>query len=212
MEAFEEDNKTQTIASPTLVTLNNVAARIERRASQFFDVGQNETATLQEVDVGLSLEITPVVIPREDASELELIRLTIKVRNTAISAGTFAASTAATSGQEIETEVIIPSGRTYMIGGLVDDTRIDNKKGVPFLMDLPVIGPLFRTDSSTDEFVETIFFITPRVVHPEEILPRDVAERRYIEGRRFGLAQTRADIQESSRVLDNRAAYAQEDE
>jgi type II secretory pathway component GspD/PulD (secretin) len=212
LEAFEQDNKTQTIASPTLVTLNNVAARIERRASQFFNVGQNNSATLQEVDVGLFLEITPVVIPREDASEVELIRLTIKARNTAISAGTFAASTAATSGQEIETEVIIPSGRTYMIGGLVDDTRIDNEKGVPFLMDLPVIGQLFRTDSSSDEFVETIFFITPRVIHSEDILPRDVAERRYIEGRRFGLAQTRADIQEGSRVLDNRAAYAQEDE
>lgn len=212
LEAFEQDNKTQTIASPTLVTLNNVAARIERRASQFFDVGQNETATLQEVDVGLSLDITPVVIPREDASEEELIRLTIRARNTTISAGTFAASTAATSGQEIETEVIIPAGRTYMIGGLVDDSRIDNEKGVPFLMDLPILGHLFRTDSSSDEFVETIFFITPRVIHSEEILSRDIAERRYVEGRRFGLAQTRADIQESSRVLDNRAAFSQEDE
>lgn len=212
IEAFEQDNKAQTIAAPIVVTVNNAPARIERRASQFFDVAQNNVASLKEIDVGLKLEITPSVIPREDASEEELIRLNFSARNTALSAGTFAASSASTSGQEVETEVIIPSGRTLVVGGLVDDTRTDNSKGIPWLRDIPVFGALFGTNSSKDDLVETLFFVTPRVVHPEQILPRDVAERRYLENRRFGIAQARISVQEGSSVLTNILITQEEDE
>lgn len=213
IEAFEQENRAQTIASPTIVTLNNVPAKIERVASQFFDVTLGAVATsIEEVNVGLALNITPSVIPKANDSETELIRLNVNARNTSIAAGAFAASTASTSGQEIQTEVIIPSGRTYIMGGLLDDTRSDTEDGVPGLRKIPILGKLFGSTSSTDSLVETIFFITPKVIYPEQILPRDIAERRYLRSRKFGVDEARKEIQSGSSILENRLPYQEEDE
>jgi type II secretory pathway component GspD/PulD (secretin) len=212
IEAFEQDNMAQTISSPTLITTNNVAARIERTASQFINVSVGDSSSLEEVDVGLSLTLTPSVIPRAKADEQVLVRMVINARNTSVSAGTFSSSTASTSGQEIQTEVIIPSGRTFILGGLADDTRVVNEKGIPFLRSLPVIGKLFGTESSTDEFVQTLFFVTPTVIYPERIRARDIAERRYLQSRKFGLAESRRALQGGSNVLVDKLAYQEEDE
>ena len=212
IEALEQDNKVQTISAPTLVTTNNVTARVERTASQFIDVSVGDSASLEEVDVGLSLTITPSVIPKAKPDEEVLIRMVINARNTSVSAGTFASSTASTSGQEIQTEIIIPSGRTFILGGLADDTRTISEVGIPFLRSLPIIGNLFGTKSSTDQFVETLFFVTPTVIYPEQIQARDIAERRYLLSRKFGLAESRRVLQGGSNVLVNKLAYQDEDE
>ena len=212
IEAFEQDNKAQTISSPTLITTNNVAARIERTASQFIDVSVGTAASLEEVDVGLSLTLTPSVIPKAGPDEQILVRMVINARNTSVSAGTFSSSTASTSGQEIQTEVIIPSGRTFMLGGLADDTRTLTEDGIPFLKDLPIIGDFFGPKSSSDEFIETLFFVTPTVIYPEQIRTRDIAERRYLQSRKFGLAESRRALQGGSNVLVNKLAYQDEDE
>ena len=211
LNALESDNKTQTIASPSVVTLNNVEARIERRTSSFLLSGSNDTASFEEIDVGLKLAITPMVIPREDAAELELVRLGISLDNTALAAGTGNVVGTA-SGQTVQTEIIMPTGRTYMIGGLMDDARTKTVQGVPGLKDLPLIGGLFQTDTNTDNFDETIFFITARVVYPQDIVARDVAERRYLRGRQLSLAGTRLDVQSNSATLENRIAFQEDDE
>jgi type II secretory pathway component GspD/PulD (secretin) len=212
IKAFEQDNKVQTISAPTLVTTNNVAARVERTASQFIDVSVGDSSSLEEVDVGLALTVTPSVIPKAKADETILIRLVVNARNTSVSAGTFSSSTASTSGQEIQTEIVIPSGRTFILGGLADDTRTSTEEGIPFLRSLPLIGDLFGTKSSTDEFVETLFFITPTVIYPEQIRNRDIAERRYMLSRKFGLAESRRVLQGNSNDLVNKLAYREEDE
>jgi len=213
IQAFEQENRAQTIASPTIVTLNNVPAKVERVASQFINVTLGAVATsVEEVNVGLALNITPSVIPKANDSEAELIRLNVNARNTAIAAGAFAAAAASTSGQEIQTEVIIPSGRTYIMGGLLDDTRSDTEDGVPGLRKIPILGKLFSSKSSTDSLVETIFFITPKVIYPEQILPRDIAERRYLRSRKFGIDEARKEIQSGSSILENRLPYQEEDE
>lgn len=212
LSAFEKDNKTQTIASPTLVTLNNVAARVERTASQHIltTAGANASGNLVEVNVGVTLDITPSVIPREDSSEEELVRLSVTARNTAI--GTITATSVPTSGQEVQTEVIIPNERTFMMGGLLDDTRTDNTQGVPYLRKIPYLGKLFGTDTSEDTLVETIFFITPKIIFPEEVLPRDIAERRYLQSRKLGISEMRKDVQGKSAVSATTLQSQEEDE
>ncbi|OHC76338.1 MAG: hypothetical protein A3G18_08875 [Rhodospirillales bacterium RIFCSPLOWO2_12_FULL_58_28] len=214
LSAFEKDNKAQTIASPTLVTLNNVPARVERTGSEHFvsTTGQNMPSTLQEINVGLVLDITPSVILREDSSDEELVRLSVTAKNTTLSTSALATSVASASGQEVQTEVIIPNERTFMMGGLLDDTRSDNTQGVPYLRRIPFLGKLFGTDTSTDTLVETIFFITPKIIFPEEILPRDIAERRYLQSRKMGLSEMRKDVQGKSDVSTNNLQSQEEDE
>ena len=94
----------------------------------------------------------------------------------------------------------------------MDDARTKTVQGVPGLKDLPLIGGLFQTDTNTDNFDETIFFITARVVYPQDIVARDVAERRYLRGRQLSLAGTRLDVQSNSATLENRIAFQEDDE
>jgi general secretion pathway protein D len=64
-----------------------------------------------------------------------------------------------------------------VVGGLFDDTRTEQVSGLPGLRDLPIIGRLFRSNTSSDALEETIFLITPRIVQSEELLSKDIATR-----------------------------------
>jgi len=217
LDAFEQENRTQTIAAPRITTLNNVTSRVEETASQLIvlTAAGNTGQSVEEVDLGLQMDITPSVIAKEDAAEQDLIRMSVTARNTSlngnvnVNAGNAAATT---QGQEIQTEVIIPDGRTYVMGGLYTDTLTDNEKGIPLLKDIPIFGQLFRQDSDADNFSEVLFFITPKIVYPHAILPRDIAERRYLERRKERLKELRGDLQATSLVLDNIQPEADEDE
>ena len=206
IQAAEQDNNAQTIGAPTIVTLNNVAAKIDRKATRYFETitssGNSVAATtaltaLTPIDVGMRLDILPNVIPKEKETDEELVRLVVTTRNTSLGTAN-TTGVVSTSGQEVQTDVVIPNGRTFIMGGLLDDTRNDNVNGIPLLKDIPILGQLFRLNSKTDKLDQTLFFITPKIIYPEQIVPRDIAERRYLESRKLGLTDMRKDIQSKS--------------
>ncbi len=214
LNALESDSKTQTLASPTLVTLDNESARVESTGSEYINVsaGDGSSNTLVEIDAGVSIDITPSVIMPEESSDQPLVRMAVQARNTAVGAASTSGGTASTSGQEVQTEVIIPENRTFIMAGLMDDTRTENQEGIPMLQNLPVLGPLFGTNSQTDNFSETLFFITPDIVYPDEILPRDIAERRYLKSRKVLSRDMRLGLQSSANVIANAVTVMEEDE
>ncbi|MCY3004042.1 MAG: type II and III secretion system protein, partial [Planctomycetota bacterium] len=63
------------------------------------------------------------------------------------------------------------------------DKRTQVDKGMPGLMDIPLLGRLFRSDNDTADKRELLVFLTPRIVQPEEaellngILKREYSER-----------------------------------
>src|SRR5262249_20909911 len=77
--------------------------------------------------------------------------------------------------RRIDTHVIIPSGNTLVLGGLVsDDVRNSNTK-VPFLGDVPGLGYLFRTDQKAREKQNLLIFITPTIVRDDDFQPTTTA-------------------------------------
>jgi type II secretory pathway component GspD/PulD (secretin) len=71
----------------------------------------------------------------------------------------------------METRVMVPSGNTLVLGGLVqDDTRSGNTK-VPLLGDIPLLGAAFRTDSKSRQKNNLIVFITPTIVRDSDFRP-----------------------------------------
>ena len=70
------------------------------------------------------------------------------------------------------------NGETLVIGGLLQNLRREVVRGVPYLMDIPGIGYIFRDTRYTDEITELMVVVTPRLVHPlapgtEVALPTD---------------------------------------
>ncbi len=212
LQALEAENRTQTIAAPRVVTLNGVPARIASSSSSFFSIVQGDTAGLEEVQTGVILEITPVVIENDVPAGPRLIRLNLSAQNTAPDVTTAGASSLTVSGSEVVTDLIIPEGATFVLGGLFDDSRVEADDGIPLLKDIPILGALFGTETRSNEFNETLFFLTPRVVDPSTILPQTDPTRRYIEHRRSRLADTRLFLQGTARDAGSPLRFLEEDE
>jgi len=177
LNLLEEENKAQVLSAPRLVTLDNVTARITRAQDLFVqvDTGGDNGQSLAEIQTGLTLEITPSIVPSTVESDDSLVRLSINAVNSAPGAGVFGQIDV--RSQEVQTEVLVPNGATYVIGGLFDDDRREQKSGVPGLKDMPLLGWMFGNESSTNNLSETIFFITPKVVHEGAPFAQDIAQR-----------------------------------
>ena len=73
--------------------------------------------------------------------------------------------------RRIETRVLIPSGNTLVLGGLLRDITRENNIKVPILGDIPGLGLLFRQDSKQRDKVNLITFITPTIVEDADFQP-----------------------------------------
>ena len=68
------------------------------------------------------------------------------------------------STREAETTVVVQDGDSVLIGGIIDDTITHTRTGIPFLMDIPVFGRMFRTEIDNTDRTELIVLITPYVI------------------------------------------------
>ena len=73
--------------------------------------------------------------------------------------------------REILTSVLIPSGNTLVMGGLIEDNIQQSNIKVPLLGDIPVLGYLFRSDSKSRTKSNMTVFLTPTIVEDEDFQP-----------------------------------------
>jgi type II secretory pathway component GspD/PulD (secretin) len=136
------------------VTLDNITARITRSQNIYVQVDTRSPTGgglggvgLQEIQTGLTLEITPSIVPAESDRRKPLCGSIcgrkIQRRVRAFSARSMSKS------QEVQTNVLVPDGATFVIGGLFDDSQITNESGVPGLKDIPILG---RAVPQQDEY------------------------------------------------------------
>jgi len=71
------------------------------------------------------------------------------------------------STRETQTQVLMKSGETIMIGGLMKDVKSESKQGVPFLRRIPILGKVFERTTVDTEKVELVIFISAHVVDDE---------------------------------------------
>jgi len=217
LNALEEENRAQVLSAPRLVTLDNITARITRAQDLFVqvDTGGDNGQGLAEIQTGLTLEITPSVVPSTVDEQRNLIRLSINAVNSAPGAGAFGQIDV--RSQEVQTEVLVPNGSTYVVGGLFDDERRERDAGVPGLKDVPVLGYLFSDETTSNNLSETIFFITPRIIQEDIPFARDIAERvgtpAYIQRQRKRLARNSSQLMGQSDAAPGDAIrHLEEDE
>jgi general secretion pathway protein D len=84
------------------------------------------------------------------------------------------------STREAETTVVVQDGETVLIGGIIDDSVQHTRSGIPYLMDIPALGRLFRSDSDTLDRTELLITITPSVIRSRDearTVTEDYADR-----------------------------------
>jgi type IV pilus assembly protein PilQ len=164
------------VAAPTIQTMDNQRAEIlvgERTPVRVVDAGaggglgaaggqqgaqaQFPQATVDYQETGIKLQVTPhITFDRQIVIDLHAERSGVAVAPGDIG---FTFRT-----QEGTTRLILADGETGVIGGLTVTEVTESESGVPILMDLPLVGPLFRTTRSDETKQDLLILVTPHIV------------------------------------------------
>ncbi|MCA9292646.1 MAG: hypothetical protein KDA20_02395 [Phycisphaerales bacterium] len=118
------------------------------------------TAIRREIDyreTGVILTIQPQI------NELGFVRMTVDLEITDVGAQSDLGPEFTT--RSLKTEVVVPHGRTLVLGGIIDSESRKTISKVPFLGDAPVIGAAFQRYSDRDTRTELLLTITPTVIN-----------------------------------------------
>ncbi len=80
----------------------------------------------------------------------------------------------AVDGSFINTAVTVKSGRTVVLGGIINRSSNRTNSGVPVVSSIPILGNLFKKKSTSDQKQKLFVFITPRIVNIND--PFDFAQ------------------------------------
>ena len=169
INALASDEEINILSNPKIITLNNKKASInvgENRAFQTSNTINSNgiiTPNFEYRDVGIKLEILPQI------NAGNYITMEIEQTNTSLSrAGSIDANRPTTLKRVINTEVIVKSGTTITLGGLINEEKISNDSKVPCLGDIPGLGYLFKSQTNTSRKTNLVIFLTPTIVRSEQ--------------------------------------------
>ena len=158
LRALESEGKSQTISQPRIITANQRTARIsqgEERAFQSVDGNDNPDTEFKEAE--LSLEVTPQITP-DNRIIMDLV-----IKNDSFRESEFGGEPPIDTNQ-IETQVLVDNGQTVVLGGILTTEELRQIAKTPLLGDIPLLGRLFRYTEESNEKVELLVFITPRLL------------------------------------------------
>lgn len=180
INAVSQDNKSNLLSTPSVVTLDNQEAKIlvgqeipvttGEALSGNFD---NAFRTVQRQNVGIQLEVKPQI------GEGGSIKLFLRQEVSSIAgAVTNNSSDLILNKREIQTTMTVDDGQIMAIGGLLDDSERRTLEKIPVLGDLPLLGELFRSRSKSRSKTNLMVFIRPTILRSAADAQR-LAERRY---------------------------------
>ena len=158
LEALEKQGKGRILSSPKVTTADNKEARIRSGKQIPYQVTSAEGNSIQFVDAELSLTVTPHVT--SDNSVYMVIDATKNAADFTQLVGTVPTITT----KETHTEVLVGNGDTTVLGGIYESASTENKKAVPFLSKIPLLGFLFKSFADSDVITELLVFITPTII------------------------------------------------
>jgi len=183
MNALAEEGKVEILSRPSILTRNNREALISVGSLvPFMQTGNVNSVTGVQIPqyeyepIGISLRVTPYITPH-GLVELSLFPEISETTGDKIevSEGLQLPVFATRSAQTV---VVTPNGKTVIIGGLMQDNKVETVRKVPLLGDIPILGSLFRHKEMKDTKTELLIFLTPFIVqNPNDLVSLTEQER-----------------------------------
>ena len=166
LRTIASKNDVRVLSTPQLLAANNhestilVGSKVPFIASTRLGNDVSIDRAVQYQDVGTKLSIVPTVNDDGYVS-VELLQEVSSLTAQTVSA---ALSAPVISTREASTRAILRDGQTGVIAGLIGDSRETSDEGIPFLKDIPILGNLFKRQSTTRQRTELVIFVTPYVI------------------------------------------------
>lgn len=167
LRAVRSDSDVNVISTPQILTMDNKQAEISVGETVPYITSQNTTASENDYtnyeykDVATKLSITPH-INQADALRLEIETEVVRIKDSGLTPTTFK--------RTATTTVILRDRDTVVIGGIIGHDVTESDWKIPFLGDIPLLGWLFKTHTTTDRKTNMFIFISPRIIrNPAQI-------------------------------------------
>ena len=162
LSALEAAGEGEVVSQPKVITGDKQQATIKSGTEIPYQEGAASGATTTQFkEAVLQLTVTPNITP-DDRILLDLVVNQDSVGELVPSANGGLVPSIDTT--ELTTQVLVGNGETVVLGGVFKNEETQQVQKVPVLGDLPGVGSLFRSTASTNKKVETLIFITPRIL------------------------------------------------
>ena len=161
LSAMQAEGRGEILSNPRVVTTDRAAATIQQgREIPYQSVSQNGTTT-EFKKAELELTVTPQITPDDRI----IMDLNVKKNEIGANVGTISgAQIPSIDTREVRTQVLVNNGDTVVLGGVFEQTTVNNVDKVPFFGDIPVVGWLFKRDTKGDVKRELLIFVTPQIL------------------------------------------------
>ena len=177
LKIMQARGKSKLLSSPSVTTLDNHEASTSTTTTVYVSgqvadenikeesnenlgfFGNANTYSVTQKNIGIQLRVTPRI--NEKSKITLLVDATVEAL---LSAAEINTDQPRSTNRTVKTQVTVTDGDTVIIGGLIAENILENKKYIPVLSDLPFIGRMFQSTQLTKEQRELLIFITPNVV------------------------------------------------
>ncbi len=179
LNALGRDGKAQVLATPQIMVLDNQKAQIkvgnrisvQTQAQTGVGTTSGVLNSFQYLETGILLAVTP----RINSGGL----VTLEVNQEVSVPGDLPANSAnpnpPVNSRSAQTTVVVASGETVVLGGLISEDNGRSTGGIPLLSKIPILGAAFGTQSFRRNRTELVLVITPRIVN-DTVQARQVTE------------------------------------
>ena len=182
LRIMQARGQSKLLSSPQVTTLDNHEAETETVTTVYIEGNMNSsqnqynqgnqpsqssnsfgnfaTNQVSEKDIGIKLKVTPRI--NEGTKITLLVDATVEAL---LSAAEINTDKPRSTKRTVKTQVTVKDGDTAIIGGLIAENVLENKKFVPIISGIPFFGQIFQSTSIEKEQRELLIFITPNVIN-----------------------------------------------
>ncbi len=157
LSALEADGRGKVVSSPRIITSDQTKATIKQGTRiPYLQASTAGNTNIQFIDAVLKLEVTPQITPEGN------VIMDVEVNKDSV--GAVFQGTPSINTKSVKTQVLVENGGTVVIGGIFEQSDREDVSKVPFLGDVPYLGNLFKTRTTSTSKTEMLIFLTPKVV------------------------------------------------
>ncbi len=196
LNALNTEGRVELLSRPSLLVKNNQEATINVGADEPTITRVNQTTgvtagvtTSNEVQyrkTGIILKVKPQI--NEDG----IVNMTVKQEVSALGATRTAEQLPSFRQRVIDTSLIVRDRTAVIMGGLIQTSNNNSNEGIPLLKDVPVLGKLFQSQSSTRTRTELVVIIVPQIIYP------DADNREYVRQFRDRMSEVKRLMEEDA--------------
>ena len=207
LTAAAANSRARILQRPRIQTSHNEPASLfvgESRpyptSSYYGGGGYGGYSSIQQLQIGVTIEVTPLINPdglvvMDIHTKIDSFEGNVTIQNVG--------DVPITSSKEAQAKISVRDHDTIILGGLIETDKNKNASGVPLLMDIPVLGNLFRSSHAAENRSELIVLIRPTVLPTPEIAAlAAVAEKNKMPGVRGMEKEIRDEDQKRLKAAD----------